>query len=221
MKKLLTLATAFLFASISIQYAYSQKTVTFVATINPGVLLTDVRDANGKSISKPIVDLGKVINTLSCRNNDALTGTLGNNNQRIYVYNPKAAFDGWTLSIAPSDGVSAKWQGKHDNFDFNDAGGSGCSDSDNDGRGGLMSIDPSNAQIQTDCLTCSSSFVSITHLSNQYFSDSNSITLMSATGDADELGRWYVTGVGVEQTIPSGQDGDTYSIDMVLTATAT
>lgn len=183
------------------------------------MLLTDIRTAAGQSINDPVLNLGKVVNVPGCRV-AGLSGTLGTGDQRIYVSNPEAAFDGWTLSISPEQGLSAKWQGIKANFDFNDSGDSGCQDTDGDGLAGLMKIDASGAQIQTDCLSCNPAYVTVGHASQQDFSTAESITLMNASGDASDLGRWYVTGIDVEQSIPPEQVGDVYQIEMVLTATA-
>ena len=108
--------------------AQSQRTIQFTSTINPGALLTDIRDENGRSIVKPALDLGKVRNSVDCRSGSSpLNGTLGVNELRIYVDNPRAAFDGWTLSISPVGGNQALWEGAGNNsFDFNDVGSGGC-----------------------------------------------------------------------------------------------
>ena len=82
-----------------------------------------------------------------------------------------------------------------------------------------MTIDPSGAHVYTDCMECSKDHLFIGREAYQ-LSQTNAVTLLRATGDADNLGSWYITGINVEQTIPGGQEGDTYSIDMVLTATA-
>ncbi len=202
--------------------AQTQRTVQFTATINPGALLTDVRDNQGRSILEPTVSMGKVSNSVQCRSQDkVLRATLGHDDQRIYVDNPKAAYDGWTLSIAPASGRNATWQSENHSFDFNDGGEGGCIDSDDDGVGGLMSVDPSRAKINADCLECSTEHISVGSAAKQRFSEQDALTLLKASESSDELGSWFMTDVQVEQTIPAGQEGDTYTIDMVLTATAT
>jgi hypothetical protein len=216
---LFTLAVLFSGFSVVTQ-TQAQPVVTFTATINPGTLLTDVRNALGEQIPNPRVPLGKVVNAIDCRSS-GLTGTLGNDSQRLYVYNPKAAFDGWTLTIAPAAGPDAQWEGEESAFDFNDPGLDGCIDTDNDGVAGLLSIDPSTTTIAADCLACTTENLSLGHTQALSFAERDSITLLKANSLADELGRWYITGIDVTQSIPPAQDGDTYEIDMVLTATAT
>ena len=203
--------------------AQTQRVVRFKSSINPGALLTDVRDQFGKSILEPILGFGVINNSVKCQNNsNSMSQVLGSDSQRIYVDNPKAAYDGWTLTIAPEDGLNAKWQSQDSSeFDYNDGAEGGCIDSDNDGSAGLMAIDPSNAKINSDCLECSKNHITVGSVEKQSFSEHQSVTLLKANGQADELGSWYMTGIDVEQTIPPGQEGGNYIIDMVLTATAT
>lgn len=93
-------------------HAEAAKTVTFQAVINQGVLLADIRDQQGQTIPNPALDLGRVVNSFECRTTEhALSGALGSQTQRIYVDNPRAAFDGWTLTIATEAGTEATWSG--------------------------------------------------------------------------------------------------------------
>lgn len=225
MKKTVFLSTTIVFLlGIMIQIASAQKTVTFTATINPGALLTDVRNEFGQSVVNPNLDLGRVINSMKCRHgNSAISGVFGDNAERIYVDNPKAAFDGWTLTIAPKYGDATRWSSENDEyFDFNDAGfsGNGCTDGDNDGYGGLLSIDPSDARLASDCLNCSTKDIILGSNSSKSFAEADNITLLRANDQSDTVGSWYLTGIKINQTIPSAQDGGSYSLEMILTATA-
>lgn len=212
-----------LFQGSRLGHAQTMRTIEFRATINPGALLTDIRDENGRSILQPVLDLGGVINSVQCRaNENSLKGTLGSDSQRIYVDNPKAAFDGWTLSISPASGKEAKWEGREGYyFDYNDSGMDGCIDDDNDGHAGLLRVNPSQAEVKSDCLECSNNEISVGSLNEQSFGESDSITLLKASKSSDELGSWYLTGVEVNQSVPAGQEGDQYKLDLVLTAAAT
>lgn len=205
-------------------YAQTQRTVRFSATINPGALLADVRDNFGRSILDPVIRLGDSVNanSVQCRSSETpLSATLGSDRQRIYVDNPKAAFDGWSLTLAPVDGSAAKWRGENGYvFDHNDSQNQGCSDGDNDGVAGLMLVDPSNARIRSDCLECSTDYLSVGSDSAQSFADNRAVTLVQASENSSNVGSWYLTDVDVRQTIPAGQEGDAYVIEMVLTATA-
>jgi len=225
MKKLLLILVLFVSGVFLLpnNQAEAAKTVTLKAVINPGTLLTDIRDHLGRSIPRPALNLGKVVNSIDCRTEQqGLNGTLGSSMQRIYVDNPKAAFDGWTLTMAAENGVSANWTGTDQaRFDYNDHGGQGCTDADNDGAAGLLKIDPSNARLRSDCLECTTDHVHIEKNGPQSFADSPSVTLLRANSDSDDIGSWYITDIEVNQTIPPAQDGDSYELDMILTATAT
>lgn len=224
-RAIVVIALVALFSGVFFRAAKAQKSVTFSATINPGVLITDIRDKFGLSIPNPNVDLGKVINSRSCRyGNDALSAAFGTEIQRIYVDNPKAALDGWSLTMAPViKPQSTGWHGQKGEFlDYDDYGhdGLGCSDSDGDGAGGLLSVDSSKAQLRTDCQTCTPSNMFIGS-GSQTFSDSSSLTLIKANSQSDYVGSWYVTGIKINQTVPALQPGDEYSIQFSLTVTAT
>lgn len=201
----------------------AQKTVTFTAAINPGLLLTDIRDQLGRSILDPVVNLGRLSHSTDCRaNSESLFGELGEDSQRVYVDNPGAAYGGWTLTLSPIESDDAVWRGQDGSqFDYNDAGQGGCIDTDDDGVAGLLSIDPSGAVINTDCLYCSTTDILRGTANESSFGEDQSITLLRANDNSDELGRWYMTGIKLRQTVPAGQEGDNYELDLVLTATAT
>jgi len=204
--------------------AQASKTITFVSTINPGILTTDIRDSQGKPVQHPQVKLGPVANSDECRSSDtALTGVFGEDDKRIYIDNPKATKGGWTLAIAPAQGDQAKWQGvKGHIIDFDDPGSNyqGCNDTDRDGAAGYLSIDPSEARLIADCLYCSVDNLVLGSGQSATFASSKSLTLVRANQLAEDIGSWYITDIDVKQTIPPSQKGDVYSIDLVLTATA-
>jgi len=225
MKKSLFAFTLLIAISLGSLYpkVEAAKTVTFKTVINPGTLLTDIRDQFGQTIANPTLFMGKVTNSYDCRTEqNGLNASLGNQFQRIYVDNPMAAFDGWSLTIAAEDGPEALWAGSDSaSFDYNDNGGEGCFDSDADGEAGELSIDPSHSSIRSDCQVCSTSHIFVGSSGPRSFSNYQAITLLRATGDSDDLGSWYMTDVDVYQSIPPEQVGDSYELEMVLTATAT
>lgn len=223
MKKSLLLCVvigAFIFSLAVNAHVSASNRVTLRSVINDGVLLTDIRDQFGSTIAQPLLNFGRITNSFECRSTDgALTASLGSDTQRIYVDNPKAAFDGWNLTIAAASGVNATWSGPDGNtLDYND---DQCSDLDGDGAAGQLTFDASVADINSDCQECDTDNIVLGTSSAKSFSESSSITLLRATSDSDELGRWYLTNIDVRQTVPPEQEGDTYEIDMVLTATAT
>jgi len=155
----------------------------------------------------------------------ASTGTLGTNAQRLYAINPGASVpNGWDVTVAATGGATATWAntGNTKKFDFNDAGGSGCTDgADTDSYAGQMNIDPSSGTLTTDCGSCTST--GITKGSSTAFVEgtTNSITLITAANTVSNPYRGYLTGIPVTQTIPAEQGVDsTYTINLTLTITA-
>lgn len=203
---------------------FASKTVTFVATINPGVLTTDIRDEQGNSIAKPIVSFGPIVSSDDCLFAEAaLTSLFGRDDARIYVDNPQAVDGGWTLTLAPVHGDEAIWQGKAGNkLDLDDPGSNslGCEDSDNDGAAGYLTVNPRSARLTPDCQYCSAKNLVLGPSGNASFASSESLTLVHANDTSSGVGRWYITGIEVRQTVPASQADDEYSLDLVLTATA-
>lgn len=187
-------------------------------TVSGGTLLTDIRDASRASVSSPSFGLSASAFSFNCSTS---TGSLGSNTQRLYVDNPDAADNGWTLTIAATSGATTLWQngGSTQNFDFNDA--SGCTDGgDADSRGGQLTLDPSVGTITTDCATCATT--NITKGSQASFSQGtvDSVTLLNAAAASDDIGRWYLTGVSASQAVPAEQAVDNYNMNMTITVTA-
>lgn len=206
-------------------YASAAKTVTFTSNISAGVLLADIRNQFGQSIANPTLDFGTITNSYNCRTGStSLSAKLGSDSSRIYVDNPKAAYDGWTLTLSPKYGTTSAWSSSDsvDKFDYNDAGtnGTGCDDGDGDGVGGVLSVNSSNASLNSDCKQCTTNNVMIGSANEESFDSNSHITLLRANDQADFLGSWYMTGIDVKQTVPAEQGGGAYSIEMVLTATA-
>lgn len=200
------------------------NTPTLNQTINPGTLVTDILDGSRVPVGSPSAAMGTKTFSFDCQNGgSASTGTLGSTSERLYVINPNAANNGWTLTIAATAGATARWQnGATTYIDYNDPSGSGCSDGvgDADSTAGQLTIDPSVSTITTDCLTCV--VTNVTKGSSTGFNQGtvDSITLLNAAAASDDIWRGYLTGVGLSQTIPAEQPADSYSVNMTLTATA-
>lgn len=192
---------------------------TFSQTINAGTLVTDIKDSSQATVGSPSVNMSAATFSFSCQSGgSASTGTFGTNNERIYLTNPDGADNGWTLTLAATSGATANWSS---GYDFNDAGGSGCTDgADADSLGGQLTVSPTPGTLTTDCSSCSSS--NITKGSNTAFvqGTTDSITLLNGAAGSDDIGQWYLTGVGLSQTIPAETPAGSYSINMTLTATA-
>ena len=188
--------------------------------INSGALTLDIRDASRSSVASPAFGLSALTFSFNCQTS---TGTIGSDSQRIYVDNPGAASNGWTVSIAATGGATSTWanSGATRNFDYNDPTAAGCSDgADADTVAGQMSLDASAGTLTADCTTCSVSNIAKGTATAFSQGTTDSITLLNASASASSTGRWYLTGVGVTQTIPAEQQVDNYSINLTATVTA-
>ena len=210
----------------AISYVYAASTSEFGQVIASGSLSTDIQDASHNPVASPTVTMAGQSFSFDCQAGaSASTGTFGTNTERLYVMNPDAAANGWTLTLAPSSGATTLWQnaGSTENFDFNDGNGAtaGCGDGgDGDSKAGQMTVDPSVATLNLDCDTCTVNNISQGASTAYSEGVTDSITLLDAAAASDDVGRWYLTGVAISQTIPSEQPADTYNIDMTLTVTA-
>ena len=207
--------------------AYAANTTDLTQTINAGTLATDIRDDSRVTVGSPSVAFSASTFSCDCLSGGSRpSGTFGTNTERIYVDNPGAANDGWTLALAATGGATDQWEngGVTETYDFNDPSGApaGCTDGggDADGLAGQLSVDPTTGTINTDCGSCASTNISLGSASafNQGVTDS--ITLLNAALASDNIGRWYLTGVDMDQTIPAEQPNDSYTINMTLTVTA-
>jgi hypothetical protein len=195
-------------------------------TINAGTLVTDIRDDSRVTVASPAVAFSATTFSFDCLSGASRpTGTFGTNTERIYVDNPGAANNGWNLTLAATGGATDSWDngGVTESYDFNDPGGApaGCGDGgDTDSLAGQLSVDPSVASLTADCTTCTTSNITLGSSSAYNEGTTDSVTLLSAAAASDDTGRWYVTGIDLDQTIPAEQPNDSYSINMTLTVTA-
>ncbi len=202
---------------------YADSTSTnLTQAINAGTLSIDIVDGSYAVVGSPAVAMGAVTFSFSCQ---PATGTLGTAGQKIYVTNPDAADSGWTLSIAGSS-PTAVWDGAGSDYDFNEAGSSGCIDdgatTDSDGLAGRLTIDASAGTLAVgQCSSCTTS--GITKGSSTSFVESsvNSITVLSGAAGSNDIGDWTLQGVTLTQDIPAEQPAASdYDISLTLTATA-
>lgn len=204
--------------------AFAAGNSTFTQTINVGTLATDIKDENRATVASPGVTMSSKTFSFDCYSGGtASTGTFGTNTQRIYVTNPGAANNGWTLTLAATGGATTLWQngGSTENYDFNDAGGSGCTDGgDADSQGGQLTIDPNAGTLTADCGSCVTTNVSKGSSTAYDQGTTDSVTLLSAAAGSDDYWRGYLTGATLSQTIPAEQAVDTYTINMTLTSTS-
>lgn len=214
-------AFVFIFAaSVNVSAA---PTSTFNQTINAGTLTTDILNSSGVAVASPAVGLSAKSFSLTCQSGgSASTGTFGTNSERIYVTNGDAADDGWTLTLAPTAGTTAVWSdGGTNSYDFNDIGTSGCTDgADGDLKAGQLTVNPNAGVVTADCTSCTTD--NITKGSSTAYAEgtTDSVTLLTAGGTADDIWRGYLTGATLSQTIPAETPAASYSLNMTLTATA-
>jgi len=202
-------------------YVYASGTSSFSQTINAGTLATDIRSDATTSVSSPAVAMSSKTFSFSCLSGgSASTGTFGTATERIYVDNPDGADNGWTLTLAPS-ATTALWTQGGNTFDFNDAGGSGCTDGgDTDTKGGQMTVDPSVGSITTDYSGSDTTGISLGSSTAYVEGTTNSVTLVTAGSTSADVWRGYFKDISLSQTIPAEQAAAAYSLSFVLTATA-
>lgn len=210
-------------ALTSVAWVYAASTSNFAQTITAGSLSVDIVDGSYVTVGSPSVSMSSKTFSFSCLSGGtASTGTFGTASQVIYVKNPDAADNGWTVSLAASNTTDV-WDSAGTDYDFNDAGGSGCTDgADADSVGGQMTVDPSVGTLAAGaCASCTTT--SVTKWSSASFLEgtTDSITLLTGASGSDDIGDWKLTGVSISQTIPAEQPANTdYDIDMTLSILA-
>jgi hypothetical protein len=198
---------------------FAANNTNLTQTINAGTLATDIRNALRAPVANPSASMSARGFSFDC---ETTTGTLGVDSQRIYVDNPDAADNGWSVAIAATSGATARWAngGSSAFIDFNDPSGSGCSDGgDTDNSGGQLSIDADAGTLTTDCGTCTNTGVSKGTAASFSEGVTDSVTLLSAAAGSDDIWRGYLTGVGLSQTIPAETPADSFTINLTLTTT--
>ncbi len=209
---------------IAYVFIYASPNSQLSQQITAGTLTADIRDNSGVTVASPAVSMTSKTFSFNCfSSGTASTGTLGVSGERLYVDNPDAADGGWTLTVAATSGATTLWQngGSTVNFDFNDPGGSGCTDGgDADSRGGQLTIDPSGGSVTADCSSCTNSNISLGSSAAFNQGTLDSITILNASASSNDVGRWYFLGGSLSQSIPAEQPADTYTISLTITATA-
>lgn len=195
----------------------ASSTPNLTQSINAGTLNVDILDSSRVAVASPAFALGASTYSFNCQ---TVTGTLGDNNNRIYMTNPGADNNGFTIGLAAS-ATTATWTAGANKYDFNDATAS-CGDSaDTDTVGGQLTVDPSVETITADYT--SGTTTGITKGSSTAYSEVgtvvSSVQLVDAGSTSDDAGRWYITGAGLSQTIPAQTPIGSYSLGMVLTIT--
>lgn len=202
-----------------ISYALASSTSNFTQTISAGTLSVDIVNSSYVAVGSPTVAMSSASFSFTCQ---TVTGTFGAAEQQIYVNNPDAADNGWSVSIAAS-GATDVWDSAGTDFDFNDATGSGCTDgADADSVGGQMTVDPSTGTIDTGaCASCTTTGVSLGSSSAFVQGSTNTITLMTGASGSNDIGDWTLQGVSISQKVPAEQPAAIdYDINMVVSIVA-
>ncbi len=205
-------------------YVLASGTSNFTQTINAGTLAVDIVDGSYVTVGSPTMAMTAATFSFACQ---TVTGSFGTASQVIYVANPDAADNGWTVSLAAQTPATDIWDGAASDFDYNDGGGSGCTDTvhanDTDSVGGQMTVNPAAGTLAVG--QCSSCVVTnVTKGSSAAFDavtgPINTITILTGAASSDDIGDWKLTGVSISQKIPAEQPAASdYDINMVLSIT--
>jgi len=207
------------FIGMGVPVTFAQTNTQFNQTINPGVLSIGIVDSLYATVASPSVTFGAVNLSVACQTTN---GTLGTSSQQLYIQNPDAADNGWTISIA-ANSVTSFWDGTPADYDFNDPSGSGCADGgDADSLKGQMTVNPSVGTLAVGrCLSCNVSNISLGSQASFNQGTLDSITLLNAAAASNDVGDWTFRGIALSQTIPAEQAvASDYYIPMVVSIVA-
>ncbi len=177
-------------------------------------------DINGEPISDPTFTMIASPWATSCTQS---LGAFFDPNKRLRVYNGGAT-NGWTVSVAATNGPTAKWETSDGTrrYDFNDASGSpaGCgSGSDGDSLAGGLGfwMDLGTITPASDCNT-----TGVTKGVNTEFvqGSQDAITLMSGAPGSQLGCYWDLSYIFFRQQIPAYQPPGEYSLDLTISAVA-
>jgi len=203
-------------------YVLASSTSNFTQTINAGTLAVDIVDGSYVTVGSPTMAMSAATFSFACQTK---TGTFGTASEVIYVSNPDAADNGWTVSLAAA-ATTDVWDSAGTDFDFNEAGSSGCVDdgatTDADSFGGQMTVDASGATLAVgQCASCVTTNVTKGSSASFVEGTTNTITILTGATASDDIGDWKLTGVSISQKIPAEQPAASdYNINMVLSIAA-
>ena len=192
---------------------YAASTVRLSLTIAQGNLSVDIRTITDETtVADPAFEFDEV--TVNPEGQNA-TGEIPATTDEIFIDNLDAADAGWTLTIAPTTGANgALWQ----------VDGGDSTLTINDTTTGLMTIDASSATFEADCESCV--VTNIAKGSEASFAAADpgnsvdavdTITLLDAAEEADDIGAYTLTGVDITQSLPGGMEAGAYTLQMTLT----
>lgn len=184
-----------------VAYAATTANSQLTQGITAGALSTSVVDASSNVVASPSFGMSSVTSSTNATQNS--TGTFGTNAQRIAVDNPGSANDGWTLALS----AAGAWTDGAKTYPFNAA----------TAGAGQLSVDPATSTITPVTGTATG----VTKGTAGTFSGSTtSVTLLNAGSTSDDVWNGYLTGVGLNQTIPAATPVGNYSLTVTQTVTA-
>ena len=190
----------------------------YYKSVDPGSLSLNLVTNLGATIPAPSIPFPAEVFRFTCTNSVA---TPANIYVRVQNLTQNAL---WSVTIAPTAGPTAVWQGTGpENYDINDGGGApaGCADSgDADSVAGRLTIDPSAATFtgQTECNTEGLNNGALASF-NQGVTDSILLASSSSISDLDCY--WDMSSnVTYTQTLPAETPASSYSSGLTLTVLA-
>lgn len=183
---------------------FAANNATFKLTINPGSLGVDIVDNTYTTIESPEVYFNAVSSSLDCA---STTGILGTSSEQIYITNPDAADNGYTVTLGATDPISGAWSDGTNTFAYNNEAGSGCD-------AGQLTI--SNGII-SDGKLASDSTTGIVTVGGAFTTAVSSVTLISASAGSADISEVVATDFLLTQQIPARTPASSYSLPMTLT----
>lgn len=234
LKRLFGFSFVFFGVISSIVLAAENKSTDFKIQINPGTFYVGFVDSGNNYQEVTDLEFGFDQKSVSMEclsgegsptmyfGHDASEGVDARN---LYIANPDAAREGFTISIAATNGANAVWSQAGNSFvlDYN---ANDCSSVnkplDIEGvtnYGGRMYIDPSVAELRTGkCAGCSTNGLQLGTANHFEYGNIDSITLVQASSSADNIADYILNGIKVSQTIPAMFSSGDYSLDMTISA---
>lgn len=165
--------------------------------INAGTLSVDFVDGSNVSIASPSIAFGAVDFSFACQDG---TATLGTASQKLQVKNPKKA--GVSIDLNAVTPGTGEWSnGGTENYNYNDATGSGCTNGQLAVTGGTFTKTAgSGTPTQT--------------MPGGAFTGTSAVVLLNNTGNVAYNAD--LTNFTLTQKIPAEQTSASYSLPMVV-----
>jgi alpha-tubulin suppressor-like RCC1 family protein len=134
---------------------------------------------------------------------------------RILEVHNSLSNSGWSVSLAATDGPTARWQSTNDSYAYNDE----------NGVGGLLGVEADGMDIAADGYTpdgvaCSALEGVSPGAYGTYSSTVSAVTIFSGSPSAQFNCRWLLWDIELDQIVPAGQSPGEYGLDMTLTIVA-